>query len=86
MIGSHLAILILDGYSEHVAHERRKMGLFGEKKSDLLLIQLDPINCLSDQITDIGLFNSIYILADDNDVDILLRGWILMVWLTVFIF
>ena len=29
---------ILDGYSDHVAHAWRKMGLFGEKKSDLWLL------------------------------------------------
>ena len=28
-------VLILDGNSEHVTHARGKMGLIGEKKSDL---------------------------------------------------
>ena len=31
-------VLILDGNSDHIAHARRKIGLFGFKKFDLLLL------------------------------------------------
>ena len=46
------SVLIVDGNSDHAAHEWRKIGLFEEKKSDLWLLS-DQMP-LSDQIKEIA--------------------------------
>ena len=40
-------VLTLDGNSDHVAHARRKIGLFGEKKLRFVFA-LDLIKCLKE--------------------------------------
>ena len=47
-------VLILDGNSERVGHALRKIGLFGEKKSDLWLHSRSNQMPETDQITDIA--------------------------------
>ena len=40
-------VLIIDGYSEHVAQARRKIGLYGEEKKIRFVTVLDLNKCLS---------------------------------------
>ena len=46
-------VLILDGSSEHVAHERREIGLFGEKKNVRDWSRSNKMH-LTDQIAEIA--------------------------------
>ena len=50
----YLTWSLLDGYSEHAAHARRKKGLFEEKNYQIYDCSRNNQMTLTDQITEIG--------------------------------